>query len=87
MFSSDAKARHDRMVRLVETMLRLHKNLPKAKTPHEQESLQRQIGRMPLGKGRNEYRGACLGVCRRTSAARNEMAIPLSNSYGYPTLP
>jgi len=28
-----------------------------------------------------------LGVCRRTSAARNEMAIPLSNSYGYPTLP
>jgi len=33
-------ARNDRMV---ETMLKLHKDLPKAKTPHEQESLQRQI--------------------------------------------
>ena len=31
------------MVDLVETMLKLHKDLPKAKTPHEQESLQRQI--------------------------------------------
>jgi predicted nucleic acid-binding Zn-ribbon protein len=31
------------MVGMVETMLKLHKDLPKAKTPHEQESLQRQI--------------------------------------------
>ena len=31
------------MVELVETMLKLHGDLPKAKTPHEQESLQRQI--------------------------------------------
>ena len=31
------------MVELVETMLKLHKDLPKAKTPHEQESLQCQI--------------------------------------------
>ncbi len=31
------------MVGLVETMLKLHKDLPKAKTPHEQESLQRQV--------------------------------------------
>ena len=31
------------MVGLVETMLRLHKSLPKAKTPHEQEWLKRQI--------------------------------------------
>ncbi len=31
------------MVGLVETMLKLHKDLPKAKTPHEQESIQRQI--------------------------------------------
>jgi hypothetical protein len=31
------------VVRLVETMLKLHKDLPKAKTPHEQESLQRQV--------------------------------------------
>jgi len=38
-----APAKHDRMVGLVETMLKLHKDLPKAKTPHEQESLQRQI--------------------------------------------
>jgi hypothetical protein len=27
-------AQHDRMVGLVETMLKLHKDLPKAKTPH-----------------------------------------------------
>ena len=26
-----------------ETMLKLHEDLPKAKTPHEQESLPRQI--------------------------------------------
>ena len=31
------------MVGLVETMLKLHKDLPKAKTPHEQESTQRRI--------------------------------------------
>ena len=44
-------ARHDRMVELVERMLdpsagsgqALHKQLPKAKTPHEQESLKRTI--------------------------------------------
>ena len=58
--SSDAKAQHDNMVGLVETMMaadslrlaaygpdgdkmRIHEDLPKAKTPHEQESLQRQI--------------------------------------------
>jgi group II intron reverse transcriptase/maturase len=35
----------------------------------------------------HEWLMRCLGVCRRTSVARNEMAIPLSNSYGYPTLP
>jgi hypothetical protein len=31
------------MVELVERMLALHKRLPKAKTPHEQESLKRTI--------------------------------------------
>jgi hypothetical protein len=31
------------MVGLVETMLKMHKGLPEAKMPHEQESLQRQI--------------------------------------------
>ncbi len=36
-------ARHDKMVELVERMLELHKQLPKAKTPHEQESLERTI--------------------------------------------
>ena len=35
-----ALARHDK---LTETMLNLHKVLPKAKTPHEQESLKRTI--------------------------------------------
>ncbi|MCX6842535.1 MAG: Eco57I restriction-modification methylase domain-containing protein, partial [candidate division WOR-3 bacterium] len=36
-------ARQGKVAALVETMLKLHKDLPKAKTPHEQESLQRQI--------------------------------------------
>ena len=40
---SGVKARHDRLVSPVETMLKLHKDLPKAKTPHEQESIQ-EIG-------------------------------------------
>lgn len=35
--------RHDRMVSLVEQMLSLHKQLPEARTPHEQTALQRQI--------------------------------------------
>ena len=33
----------DRAAELVETMLKPHKDLPKARTPHEQESVQRQI--------------------------------------------
>jgi len=37
------KQMHGRMVELVETMLDLHKRLPAAKTPHEKESLERQI--------------------------------------------
>jgi type I restriction-modification system DNA methylase subunit len=37
------KAMHDSMVTLVERMLALHKNLPSAKTPQEQESVRRQI--------------------------------------------
>ena len=36
-------APNDKTVELVERMLDLHKQLPKAKTPHEQESLKRQI--------------------------------------------
>ncbi len=36
-------ARPARDALMVETMLKLDKDLPKAKTPHEQESLQRQI--------------------------------------------
>ena len=36
-------ARHDRMVALVEQMLALHKQLPLARTPHEQTALERQI--------------------------------------------
>jgi hypothetical protein len=31
------------MVELVERMLKLHKDLPKAKTPHERESIERTI--------------------------------------------
>jgi len=37
------KARHDRMVKLVETMLKLHKQLAAAKTSHEKTAIQRQI--------------------------------------------
>jgi hypothetical protein len=42
---SDAtdKAQHDRMVELVETMLKLHKDLQVAKTDHEKSLIQRQI--------------------------------------------
>ena len=36
-------ARHDRMVALVDQMLALHKQLPLARTPHEQTALERQI--------------------------------------------
>ena len=41
--NSSEKARHDRMVELVERMLDLHKRLPEAQTPHEKELLKRQI--------------------------------------------
>jgi hypothetical protein len=37
------KTRHDRMVRLVEQMLTLHKQLAKAKTPHDKSMLQSRI--------------------------------------------
>ena len=36
-------ARHDRMVSLVNQMITHHKQLPEARTPHEQTGLQRQI--------------------------------------------
>ena len=43
-FSDPAdRKRHDRMVELVDHMLDLHKKLQDAKTPHEKETLQRQI--------------------------------------------
>jgi hypothetical protein len=43
-FSDPAdKARHDRMVALVESMLSLNKQLAAANTGHEKTSLQRQI--------------------------------------------
>lgn len=37
------KARHDRMVALVEQMLSLHKKLAAANTDHEKTNLQRRI--------------------------------------------
>jgi hypothetical protein len=37
------KAQHDRMVELVETMLKLHKQLTAVKTSHEKTAIQRQI--------------------------------------------
>jgi len=47
-FPSDVLARRDKMVGQVETMLKLHKDLPKAKTPRER-------GRKPV---RPALRGA-----------------------------
>ena len=44
MFSDPEEvAWHDRMVKLVETMLELHKRLAKVKTPRSRERIQRQI--------------------------------------------
>jgi len=40
---SNDKKMQDRMVQLVEQMLALHKQLPEAKTGHEQTMIQRQI--------------------------------------------
>jgi len=37
------RARHDRMVGLVETMLQLHKELARAKTLHQKNVLQRRV--------------------------------------------
>jgi len=43
-FSDPADAaRHDLMVSLVDSMLSLHKQIPEARTPHEQTAFQRQI--------------------------------------------
>jgi hypothetical protein len=39
----DDKARHDKMVELVEQMLTLHKQLAAAKTPDDKTRIQRQI--------------------------------------------
>ncbi|MCK4580155.1 MAG: N-6 DNA methylase, partial [Dehalococcoidia bacterium] len=41
--NSTDKALHDRMVELVETMLKLHKDLRAAKTDHDKKPIQRQI--------------------------------------------
>jgi len=41
--NSTDKALHDRMVELVEFMLKLHKDLQSAKTDHEKSLIQRQI--------------------------------------------
>ena len=40
---SAARARRDKVISLVENMLALNKQLAAAETPHEQESLKRQI--------------------------------------------
>ena len=43
IFLSDVEARHGKMRGLVETMVKLHRDLPKAKTPHEREIVKRQV--------------------------------------------
>jgi hypothetical protein len=43
IFPSDVKARHDKMVELVELILELDKGLPKARLPNERESIQCRI--------------------------------------------
>jgi len=42
-FLSDVKARHNKTAELVERLLDLRRQVPKAKTLHEQESRERQI--------------------------------------------
>gem|GEM_PF-1583801 len=51
-----SRLRHDKMVELVERMLDLHKQLPKAKTPHEQESLTRGISATEKAQSRRTAR-------------------------------
>jgi hypothetical protein len=41
--SNRGQLRHGKMIELAERMLDLHQQLPKAKTPHEQETLKRTI--------------------------------------------
>ena len=41
--SSDVEARRGKIVGLFESVLKLHKDLPKSKSPDEQESTNRQI--------------------------------------------
>jgi hypothetical protein len=41
--NTNDKARHDRMVELVDTMLKLHKDLQSARTDHEKTAIHRQI--------------------------------------------
>ena len=55
------------MVGLVETMLKLHKDLPKAKMPHEQESVQRQIAATDKQIDQLVYDWSDSGKCRSTA--------------------
>jgi len=55
------------MVELVERMLDLHKQLPKVITPHEQESLKRQIAASKVAIG--------APVCELYGLTEEELAI------------
>ena len=60
-FSDPAdKARHDKMVELVERMLSLHKRLVDARTPQDQKILQQQIGVVDRGIDKLVYELYCL---------------------------
>jgi hypothetical protein len=59
------------MVGLVETMLKLHRDLLKAKTPYEQESLQRKIA------ARDEQTDQ--PVCRLYELTRGEVGFVEKN--------
>ena len=67
---TEVKARRDKMVGLVETMLKLHKDLPKAKTPHVWADSSRPTadGSGQLKRGiRTEIPRRCNNVLRCTS--------------------
>ncbi len=55
------------MVGLVETMLKLHRNLPKAKTPHEREIVKQQVAATDRQIDALMYDWSDSGKCRPTA--------------------
>ena len=67
MFLGDVELRHDKMVGLVETMVKLPRDLPKAKTPHEREIVKRQVAATDRQIDALMYDWSNSGKCRPTA--------------------